>query len=173
MRKILGLTTAALAATLVAAPASSMAATTASDTEALSVTAPVTASITMTKVADSLGTAVTAFSFAETAPGATSTATAPYHVELTSTSAKWEVSAAVTTAFTSGGGVTLPNTALLVSGPSQGAGVYADLSASRVLQTGIAKATLTSGDFTFQFAPPATQDSGSYSGVITITAATL
>lgn len=156
---------------LLVIPAASLAATTASDTKTLSITAPVTASISINQLSD--GTSgVASFAFPETAPGATSAASTPYRVELTSTSAKWQVSAAVTSTFTSGGGATLSDADILVSGPAQG-GPYVDLSASRTLETGIAKASLNSGYFTFKFAPAAAADSGSYSGVVTITAATL
>lgn len=164
-----------LAASLVSSllvPAGAMAATTASDTEALSITAPVTASITIDRISDGAA-AVNSFAFPETAPGATSAASTPYQVDLVSTSAKWQVSAAVTSTFTDGSsGATLPDSAIEVQGPAQG-GSYVDLSASRVLETNIARASLSSSAFTFRFHPAAGADSGSYSGVVTVTAATL
>lgn len=162
----------AAAVVLAATASSAFAATTATDTEALTVTAPVSAAITINRVSDGTS-AVTNFAFPETAPGATSAASTPYRVELTSTSAKWEVSAAVTGTFTEGTtSATLANSAVLVDGPIQ-AGTYVDLSSARTLQTSIARATLNSGYFTFKFAPAAGADSGTYTGTVTVTAGTL
>lgn len=173
MTRLRTMAVAALTAAAIAAlPASALAATTASDSDTLTITAPVTASITMDRISDGVA-AVSAFSFPETAPGATSADSTPYQVDLVSTSAKWQISAAVTTAFEDAGtGATLPNSAILVDGAAQG-GTDVDLSTSRVLQTNIARGTLSSSPFTFAFAPSAGADSGTYSGVVTVTAATL
>jgi hypothetical protein len=157
---------------VLALPAAATAATTASAGKTLTITAPVTAAISVNQLSDGTS-AVTNFAFPETAPGATSAASTPYRVELTSTSAKWQTSAAVTTTFTDAtSGATLPNSAILVKGVAQGA-TYANLGSSQVLETPIARATLNSSYFTFEFAPAAGADSGDYSGVVTVTASTL
>lgn len=170
MNARLRIASAAAALGLLVLPATSLAATTASDSKTLTITAPVSASITVNQISDGTS-AVTNFAFPETAPGATSAASTPYRVELTSTSAKWQVSAAVTTTFSSGA-ATLPDSDILVDGPIQG-GTYVGLDTAPTLQTNIAKGTLNSSYFTFKFAPNAAADSGSYSGVVTVTAATL
>ncbi|MCW2950657.1 MAG: hypothetical protein JWN41_1670 [Thermoleophilia bacterium] len=153
---------------------SASAAPTATGTGTLTVTAPVAASLTFTRIEDASvpGTPVTAFALPETAGGATSAASANYRVVATS-SAKWDVSGAITTAFTAAAsGATLPNSAILantVSAPTTfspfGAGSFP-------LQTGVAKASTTSGNFGFKFSPASGADSGTYSGVITVTATT-
>jgi len=158
----------ALAGSVQAAP-------TASGTGTLAVTAPVAASLTFTRIEDAAaaGTAVTAFALPETAGGATSAATANYRVVATA-SAKWATSAAITSTFTAAAsGATLPNSAILantVAVPGTfnpfGAGAFA-------LETNIPKASTDSGNFAFKFAPAAGSDSGTYSGVITVTATTL
>lgn len=139
----------------------------------LTVTAYLTASITMLKITDATGVpSISSAAFAETAPGMTSAAIGPYFAALSATSGRWQVYAAITSAFTKATGDTLPGTAILVNGPAQGA-AYVDLSTGRVLETGILRATLTSGGFSFKLAPAAGADSGDYTGTVTITASTL
>lgn len=148
------------------------AATTATDTEALTITAPVGAAITINRVSDGTNP-VTNFALPETAPGATSAASTPYRVELSTTTGDWEVSADVTSTFTEGTtGATLADSAITVSGAAQ-SGAYVDLSTARVLETGILRATLNSSYFTFKLAPAAGADSGTFTGVVTVTAGTL
>ncbi len=158
-------------AAILALPATVGAATTASATKGLTVTAPVTASITFTDVEDGADAAVTNFSFAETAPGGTSAAAGPYHAQLSAVSAKWSVSAAITDAFDTAGGSSLADSNFEVNSTDLGA--WTDLSTSRTMDASVNRATLASDTFSFRFKPAAGADSGSYSGVITVTAATL
>lgn len=172
--------TAARAAVLATAASLALAgsaqgAPTAAGTGTLAVTAPVAASLTFTRIEDAAaaGTAVTAFALPETAGGATSAASNNYRVVATA-SAKWATSAQITTAFTAAAtSATLPNSAILantIAAPTVfspfGAGSFA-------LETNIPKASTTSGNFAFKFAPASGSDSGTYSGVITVTATTL
>lgn len=161
-----------VALTALIAATSAISATTATDTEALTVTAPIPASITINRVSDGTS-AVTNFAFPETAPGATSAASTPYRVEITDSTGDWEVSADVTSTFTEGTtGATLADSAILVDGAIQG-GTYVDLSTARTLQSPILRATHNSAYFTFKFAPAGGADSGTYTGTVTITAGTL
>ena len=154
---------------------SAQAAPTASGTGTLAVTAPVAASLTFTRIEDAAapGTAVTAFALPETAGGATSASTANYRVVATA-SAKWSTSAAITTTFTAAAsGATLPNSAILANTAAVPATFNPFGAGSFALETNIPKASTTSGNFAFRFAPASGSDSGTYSGVITVTATTL
>lgn len=144
-----------------------------SSTMTLNLAASVTGAIAIAKLTDTTGVpAVTSTSFPETAPGTTSASIGPYVVALSSTTGRWSVQVAITTAFAKATGDTLPGSAILVSGPAQ-AGSYVDLSTARVVESSIPRSTLSSGPVTFKLAPAAGQDSGLYTGVVTFTVSTL
>jgi hypothetical protein len=134
----------------------------------------VTATLAVAAVNDAGGSSVSSAAFAQTPPGAVSSPIGPYDVALAAApSGQWELSAQITVPFTKAAtGDTLPASAILVNGPAQ-SGSYVPLSASVVLQNAVPRATVASGPVLLEFAPPTSQDSGDYSGVVTFTAGTL
>jgi hypothetical protein len=94
-------------------------------------------------------------------------------VNLANSTGYWALSAHVSSTFTdSSSGETLPDSAIEVQGPLQ-AGAWDPLASSVALQNGVANTVLSSDDFSLRLSPPPGQDSGSYEGVVTITASTL
>jgi hypothetical protein len=135
----------------------------------------VSAGITIDCVANSTScaTPVTGFSFAETPPGTSSAPQGPYQLNLAASSGKWSITASVTSSFVNAvTGVSIPDSSIEVQGVAQG-GSWAGLGSNVTVENSIAKTMLSSNTILFRFTPTASQDSGDYSGVITLTASTL
>jgi hypothetical protein len=139
------------------------------------VTVDVRASLSMSCIATSTSCVdvVSSTMFGETPPGGSSAAQGPFKVNLANSTGYWALSAHVSSTFTdSSSGETLPDSAIEVQGPLQ-AGAWDPLASSVALQNGVANTVLSSDDFSLRLSPPPGQDSGSYEGVVTITASTL